>query len=397
MKNGNEEETRSLEQIGVELNDLEIRKEQLKNELDAASIQEDRGSPKIMDLVLRIIHLTTKVNLGDYQSRDLMDKELRNLARSVKNHKDFQFNQDFLEVLLRGADRPAGYLLPAHWNKFYGTNERTSAVNKSLEKIRIPVGLPTIVGAFSGVGKSRTLINLVYDALENQRPVLVLSLEMTEDQILASLVRIHLSLLDALNHRKSAAPSIGELYRSVREHCDGPEMFDKPEFVKYLERVKKNLTVVDATGFTSSNLIECFESYSQKKGFEPSQVFIDYVQIIKPENQSTRNERRVQMIETMEILTQKAKETNSSWIMAAQLNRSSHQNSKGKGNAVADHSSFQESAAIEQNAALTMNLARNSEDAQSLLIRISKNRFGPTAEEISLAVDMSTGAIQGQA
>jgi len=124
------------------------------------------------------------------------------------------------------------------------------------------------------------------------------------------------------------------------------------------------------------------------------QALIDYLQIIRPEKESIRNDRRLQVIETIELLTEKAKRTPAAWIIAAQTNRGSHQAAK-KSDSAPDHSSFQESAAIEQNAGLAMTLHRPENEYNKLKINISKNRFGKLTEA-ELSIDPVSGAIIGQ-
>jgi len=287
------------------------------------------------------------------------------------------FPIDVYGLLLEEANQDLGIPLPNHW-KFY--DEKSNGHKKN--GIFMKRGLPTLIGAYSGVGKTTFLLNLLWDSLlaQNNRKAIFFSLEMTESQIITNLFKQFIRAL----HGESL--DMAEL----KERIKNPK---KDELENFQNRVGNNLSLIYSRGKTASEITRLYDKVVQSKGQEPDQVFIDYLQIIKPE--ADDRDRRNQVIETTEKLTAFASETKASWVISAQTNRESKE-AKDKD---FDHSSFQESASIEQNSGLCILLRREwAEQGETdiLKVNVSKNRFGTTRRQ-ELQIDKKSGYILGVA
>lgn len=297
--------------------------------------------------------------------------------KTILIESDILLPVDVFGLLNEEANQDLGIPLPNHW-KFY--DEKSNGHKKN--GIFMKRGLPTIIGAYSGVGKSTFLLNLLWDSLlsHNNRKAIFFSLEMTKSQIIANLFKQFIRSV----HGESL--DMAEL----KERIKNPK---KNEIEDFQNKVENNLSLIYARGKTGSELLRVYDKVVQSKGQEPDQIFIDYLQIIKPE--SNDRDRRNQVIETTEKLTAFASDTKASWIISAQTNRESN-DAKDKD---FDHSSFQESSSIEQNSGLCILLRREWQEqgeVDILKVNVSKNRFGTTRIQ-DLEIDKKSGYILGVA
>lgn len=275
-----------------------------------------------------------------------------------------------LQYIQTELDRPQGIPFPNEFQIF---------------NIDMYPGLLTTIGAYSGVGKSTFLLNIVLDQIKKKKHTVFYTLEMTPGQLW---LRIFGQYKRSLSNVQTDSQTI---YETILKHRT-----DDRELTSFLDEFSNYLLVVDAQKWTAKEIIGHYENLVNSSK-EPTCVFIDYLQIIAPEN--NQSEKRQEIITIMDNITTYAKETKSAWILAAQTNRTSH----ALGNN-ADHSSFQESARIEQDSALSLILSRieleegerQLESEYYISCNISKNRFGRTTKT-KFTVDAKTGYILGQA
>ncbi|MDH5561345.1 MAG: DnaB helicase C-terminal domain-containing protein [Deltaproteobacteria bacterium] len=268
------------------------------------------------------------------------------------------------ESVLEEANRPDGISFPDSWN---------------LKGITMRPSLLTILGAYSGIGKSTTMLNIIRHLFVKGKKALVFSHEMTPGQLWARFAGIDMSMEGRGSH------TIYEIFEFAKKQDD---------YLKSLiEEASKYITVIDSTGWTAGQITAEFENYILEND-EPDMVAIDYLQIIRPDMESVPKDKRLQVMSIMEELTGYAKKTSSVWLVVAQTNRDAAKREDGKAPSL---TAFQESAAIEQNAGLAITLGRAVSDGDTLSntmnIRIAKNRFGRTgASDVNL--DPVTGAIE---
>lgn len=304
---------------------------------------------------------------GRFKSTAEIARGLRALAYHYERRRQIHFDIDPYKALQDEADRPAGLSLPASW----GSNGRG---------IRLPIGLPTVLGGYSGFGKSRLACNLALNAMHAGSSVLFFTHEMTIGQVWSCI-------------------TAQELYRTEREYLSRGQVLERIRegdltMCEFTQRAAESIKIVDSGGWSASQIVDAYNEYVRCYEGPPAMVFVDYLQIVAPEDSDA--ERRLQMIETMRILTEGAKVSDSAWILLSQMNRSTHQANRGR---AGDHSGFQESAAIEQNAALTLQIGRlqaagsdQEYDENRIELNISKNRFGPT-RRLELDIEPVTGFV----
>jgi replicative DNA helicase len=351
------------------LTDLMQQRASLERSIEAlqAELAADRFHPEeeFFDLIQQICYLRIDVAEKRFKTPREMAAALRSLAARAEAYAASLKLTDPWDDLELEAHRPAGMELPAAWGAGF-------------KGIRLHAGLPTVLGGYSGFGKSRTACNLIVDQLHRGERVVVFSLEMTPGQLWSAIVALE-------NYRRySIAWSRGDVLVRVREKDSQVQAIT--------EAFRDRLCVFDATGWSASQVARAYDSYCNQYEQDPALVVLDYLQIVAPD---AGEDRRTQVIDTVNRITQKAKLTRAAWLLLSQTNRSSHRESRGR---ASDHSAFQESASIEQNAALTLTLGRPTvkidgeerPDENQLEINVSKNRFGPLKKGI-VQVEPKTG------
>lgn len=325
--------------------------------------------PELLKQAIELKHMTVEQVFFDENYGSQLFKILKRKYAPKRYMSSLHHPLKLMEI---ERNRPAGFPFPESWG---------------LDGIYIPTGQPMVIGAYTGVGKSTTLLNLAYEAIEKERLSIFFSCEMTPGQLWVRLCGIHLC-------KKYTNIDEGYIWsKNYREILDLIGNGDQ-DITEFAEMAKDYLIVTDATGFTVGDITESYDYLTEKRGKEPDQVFIDYLQIVLPEEYSSRTDRRIQVMDTMSKLTNKAKVSTSAWIIAAQTNRESHK--KDQSQSASDHSSFQESAAIEQNTSVAIMLGKKQDkDKQwtdEMDIRVSKNRFGKIKSS-KVKIDPKTGTI----
>jgi replicative DNA helicase len=294
-----------------------------------------------------------------------------------------------LDHLKAEVERPEGMPFPESFGDKY-------------KNTFLPRGVPTLLGGYSGTGKTRTACLFVLDALNRGKTALVFSLEMPPGQLVARIVAQALAM-------KTDNPTGGHLSeRQIVNYLrrDGNQQAEadisNAATRDFLAETGERLTVIDAAGKTASQITKAIDEYEKRTGGMPDLVAVDYVQIIRPE--TSTYDRRNQIIETIEKLTTYAKQSTPStvWLVIAQTNRTAQQaaddaNKEMKTAKAPSLTSFQESAALEQNAGMAITIGA-SKDKKWVQLAIVKNRFGPTleAEAPQLKLGTNTGCLAWQ-
>ena len=340
-----------LEKLEADIYELQQKKEEILK----ANRMADTSTGALLEKNFEIQQALIKEN---FDHNELSKKAFRLSLDLQADHK-LDLEIPLKDILIAGAERPGGIPVPRNWK---------------LENIYFPRSLPTMIGGYTGIGKSRMMINIIYDCIKNKRKCLVFSLEMTVDQLLAILCLIHFSdtmSVDELN--------LASIYGMARN--------ENPKLMDFLDNAQEYITIVDAGKYTASDIAAAYSRYAHIKECDPEIVCIDYLQIITPEPDASRNDRRLQVIQTVEILTEFTKRTLSAWIFMVQMSRRGNQEG-----ADVDSSAFQESASIEQNAGLAIMLFRPKDTKDKLSIKVSKNRFG-RMDKSEVSLNVKSGAI----
>lgn len=262
-----------------------------------------------------------------------------------------------VEHMAESGNIPEGFALPEEWG--LRAKLHNSHVNA--------------VGGFAGMGKSTTLNNLMHSAYRRKKSVMIFSYEMTPGQIFNRLCAIE------IYHRTKNSVNY---YEMMHLFLGGDKLIEK-----ILVEMDDYITIIPSKNFDILDTMVFSQIYEDRHGC-PSMYLFDYVQKIKPAKEG--RDRRMEMIEVMNKLTLEAESSNAAYVIAAQTNRGSF-----NGGRAADHSGFQESAAIEQDSALTLMIGRIKKDnseTEYLELSIPKNRFGATGRS-HVRIDKESGAI----
>jgi replicative DNA helicase len=236
--------------------------------------------------------------------------------------------------------------------------------NRKLDDYKLPerFGLPhtylyrknvNLIGAYSGVGKTYFILNLILDMVLSKQPVLFFSLEMTTDTLIRRLLQLYAYAKDKLTLN---------WLDTVDSQKINPYIKSESEFSKSVESY---LTIIDRSFLTSGEICNLSKQYIYKKHIKPI-VFLDYVQIVSSEI----SERRNAIINIMTEFVSFSKDNDIIFVLLSQTNRTSKENPT--------ITSFSESSILEQASGLAMTLFRydNQIEFPVMQFNIVKNRFG---------------------
>ncbi|BBA84564.1 replicative DNA helicase [endosymbiont of Euscepes postfasciatus] len=220
-----------------------------------------------------------------------------------------------------------------------------------------------IIAARPSMGKTTFAINLCeYSLLNDNKPVLIFSLEMSSEQIMTKILS-SLTKIDHINIRTGNLTKI-----------EWKKIFD----IANILNKKKNIYIDDSSSLTTTEIRS-----KSKKIFRENNginlIVIDYLQLIK--TPFMYHNRTLEITEISRFLKSLAKELNIPIITISQLNRSLEQRSNKR----PINSDLRESGSIEQDADLIMFLYReeiykendNKKGGGITEIIISKHRNGP--------------------
>lgn len=217
-------------------------------------------------------------------------------------------------------------------------------------------GFPSIIGAHPGAGKTTILVNIAWDCIQDKRPCLFFSLELTRSQIYIKLYQIELFYKTGKHYSYS---DVIFFYKNKTDFRDAMHA--------YVNQTKDYLLIIEASGFSSGKICGVYERSIISIGEKPEIVFVDYVQRIHPERETIKMPRREQQISSSQIITEKAKTSQAIFLLASQLNKDGD---------------TMESQAWNQDASLVIRLSREKDESnegrykQEVILETKKNRFG---------------------
>lgn len=244
---------------------------------------------------------------------------------------------------------------------------------------RLKLGSTTVIGARPAGGKTKTMVNWMYELVKLGHPCVFFSSEMEESDLYLFFCQ------SWLYEKHGLSVSYWDMHKVLyTEEYKGI----RSEFAKWIAENRHLFLVIESAGYTATDIVMGIENASSLLGCQPFAVFIDYLQII-PGERGVRASRKEQMDNISSILTIKCKRMKKSiFVMASQLNRDSY------GNKAPSIHDFKESGAIEQDATLMLILERPKGEDGSLLkgldISCVKDRFGGRTGKLSLYLDPPT-------
>lgn len=216
-----------------------------------------------------------------------------------------------------------------------------------------------VVGGRTSMGKSSLMTNMAVVLAKNDRKVLYISCEMTE-------IELFDRIISALSGVEAYKLRYGRL--SDSDHTMWQVAMNEKGFFE------KNLWLHYKPGITMAGILERVNKFS------PDVVFVDHIQLIKPENNQDTLAQAIS--ETMNRLAGLAGEKNIGVVVGSQMNReSAKEGAKGF-----EPVYFKGSGGIEENASVCLEIKmqdpKQKEDMTittwDIDLEITKNRHGRT-------------------
>lgn len=217
-----------------------------------------------------------------------------------------------------------------------------------------------ILAARPSVGKTTLALNIARNAARAGHPVLILSLEMTEDQVATRALSSE-ALVDSqdISSARLSPDDIDRLHEAVTSVAALP------------------MAVCDKSGLDAAEVrararkfARTIPNEARKRGL----IVVDYLQLMSPP--SGLKEQHQQVGENARLLKHVAKEMGWPLLALSQLNRRSEEREEGRPKL----SDLRASGNIEEHADVVMLLWRTERtwDVDSVSLAIEKNRNGPT-------------------
>ncbi len=277
------------------------------------------------------------------------------------------------------------------------------------EDVNMIYGLPVVIAAGTGVGKTTFMTNLVYQYFKNNKAngskynQWVFTLESKVQRLLIELLNIELKDTQLKNTQlkntqlKSDTINFINTFNNRQEHLEKIKKYGETITFYGNDNMSKDVDI---------DMIEKSIRLASLKGNIPDIVYIDYLQKIKNDPLLVNSDRRMQIMDTMGRLTQLAKMYNFVIIINSQINRTDRkektQVNSDTGSTVTlppDLTSMSESSSIEHDAGLVLAIGREFSqegiDDDIFYIKIAKNRYGRTGKTYYCNVDKKTKYIIG--
>ncbi|RUO28219.1 replicative DNA helicase [Aliidiomarina sanyensis] len=353
--------TNELERVGGTAYLLEIQ----KNTPSSANINAYADIVRERALLREMIGVANEIAEAGYDTQGRPSKELLDFAESKvfaiaeKRSSSSEGPQSLSGILDRTLDRIEYLANNATLNGVTGVSTGFTDLDKKTAGLQ-PSDL-IIVAARPSMGKTTFAMNLVERAaLNEEKPVVVFSLEMPSEQIimrmLASLSRVNQTSVRTGDLDDDDWARIGSAMTVLKE--------------------KGKLYIDDSSGLTPTEVRSRARRIAKEHG-GVSMVMVDYLQLMTVPGMSEN--RTLEIAEISRSLKALAKELKCPVVALSQLNRSLEQRSDKR----PVNSDLRESGSIEQDADVIMFIYRDevyhpeSDDKGLAEIIIGKQRNGP--------------------
>lgn len=241
--------------------------------------------------------------------------------------------------------------------------------------LRCPNGTISYIGARPGGGKTTAMINIAREALKTERKVFFVNLEMTNKQIITSLILSVMYDIATQEQRKKLEEiqdTIKDYYRLFKS--DSSNNTANKVFVKLRktaidtinEKLGTQLLIYDGIGNTLENIIIDIKTHVAKGDI----ALIDYIQRV-PAPKNNTDQRYIQIKLISNALLNTALEKEIVVISGAQFGRDKAKNGKE-----ATLEDFREGGDIEQDAHNAISIESPKDTKGGYFIKILKAREG---------------------
>lgn len=279
------------------------------------------------------------------------------IYQNIKSDRLIEIDKDPEELMKEYASQPPGHKFPSRFR---------------LDDIEIQRGIPVVVGAQPGVGKTTFGCNIAYDCIIKEKPCVIFSVEMKPSQIWIKLFMIHLHIHK--NEKRS--------FRTVQDWVRNSRLSspDLEEFRKFMRVAKKFLLVIESEGFTATKIVSLWDRCEDHFGKLIHWAIVDYLQVMSAEKELQKRTVREQMMYRSKVFKDKAKMSGTNILELSQLNKDND---------------FRESSSINDDAGMSIILEGRKSKAEyedKIKIKMIKSRFTELTDS-EVVFDKKTGVI----
>jgi replicative DNA helicase len=264
----------------------------------------------------------------------------------------------------------------------YGIKTQHKSINKRLGSGFLP-GTLNIILAAQGVGKSLLMCDLISGMLLNSKNVLMVSLEMSENEMLK---RIHANVFDiGINTFRDLAKNEGELNQLERPQTTKEDILNAYNKLKMSGTCGKFFVKEYPAGsFSALMLADLVDKFRVEKNIKFDCIFIDYLGIMKSDLISPNAGLYSYVKSIGEEVRGQAVKLGIPIISASQLNRSSINKVEG-----VDNSAVSDSYGTNATADLMVFILQNEvmKEKSEVLVKFTKNRYTGITDSFMLNID----------
>lgn len=263
-------------------------------------------------------------------------------------------------------------------------------LNKRLGSGFLP-GTLNIILASAGIGKSLLMTDLISGMIQNKKNVLLISLEMSEKEIMK---RVHANALDLkINQLSDLSKTEGEIRRIKIEDPLYKELA-ADDIISAYNKLKTSgnsgklfVKAYPAGSFSALQLEALVKSYENEKGIKFDCVYVDYLGIMKSDLLSPSAGLYSYLKSIGEEVRASATRMLLPIISASQLNRGVF----GKEASDVDNSSISDSMGTAMTADFMLFLLQNEEMKlnKQMVLKCTKNRYTGRTDTWMMGVDYS--------
>lgn len=264
----------------------------------------------------------------------------------------------------------------------FGIKTRHKSLNKRLGSGFLP-GTLNIVLASQGVGKSLLMCDLISGMLSDNKNVLMVSLEMSQNEMMK---RIHANVFDIdINTFRDLAKTPGELENLERPATTKDQILAEYDRLKISGKCGKLfIKEYPAGSMGACALQDLTDKFYTEKNIKFDIVFIDYLGIMKSDLVSASAGLYSYIKSIGEEVRAFAVRNQIPVITASQLNRSSINKIDG-----VDNSAVSDSYSTSATADLMVMVLQNEQmkENSEVVIKITKNRYTGITDSFMMRVD----------
>lgn len=356
----------------------EIRESIVKSLQAVSKVQEPR-TDFMLDETVTFVKDSLYMEALELGSEGLMkrDEKLKLKAEAIMDERakiqidtDLGLEFDDLETMLE-----------YYSERKMGLRTKSKELNKRLGPGFLPKTLSLILAA-SGGGKSLLMTHLISDFIKENKNILLVSLEMSDKEIMK---RVHANALDLpINSLTDLSRTAGELSQLERPAVTREMIISKFQEAKMSGTLGKLFIKEFPPGsFSSMNLQSLLDDYKVQKNIKFDAVFVDYLGIMKSDRVHPSAGLYSYIKSIAEELRSVAVKNELPIVSAQQLNRSAVNNTE------ADNSAVSDSLGAVMTADFMMFILQNEEmkERQEVCMKVTKNRFNGRTDTFLMNID----------